>query len=350
MTRSKSTVSIVKGEQYEATKKALSLIRDQITPPSNSRIVLKPNLLSSKRSSIVNTDPRVMLAIRHFFEKELGIKNFLVAEGTTHGNPNTMDLAMKNNNYLKLDKNWNFMDLNYDKPGKWFKIHQEIEKNDKKIELAIAKTIIDSKYVVSVPKFKTHDVLGLTLSLKNFMGSLVAARDSNGNFIGDNPNEVCPLMHGFGDKRPHQLSDSENTGPSKLCLSVNLIRMIMAMQPDAPVIDVKPSLAVIDGVNAMEGNGPAFDGIKKDLGLIIASTDFIAADTIASYIAGFYPIQYIKRAGELGLGEYQLKNIEIIGEDLDSLLSPFKPHNLFPKSKFSEEETKKLKILTEKLY
>lgn len=350
MTNSKAIVVIVKGEQYEATKRALSQIKDQIKPPSNSRIVLKPNLLSSKRSSIVNTDPNVMLAIRDFFEKELGMKNLLVAEGTTHGNPNTMELAMENNDYFKLDKNWNYIDLNFDRPGKWFRIHEKSEKNDRKIELAIAKSIIDSKYVVSIPKLKTHDVLGLTLSLKNFMGTLVAARDANGNFIGDNPNEVCPLMHGFGDKRPHQLTDSENTGPSKLCLSINLIRMIMAMQPDVPVIDIKPSLAVIDGVNAMEGNGPAFDGTKKDLGLIIASTDFIAADTIASYIAGFYPIQYIKRAGELGLGEYKLENIEVIGEDLESCVSPFKPHYLFPKSRFNEEEIFKLRNLTDSIY
>ena len=349
MTNSEVTVVIVKGEQYEATKKALSLIRDQIKPPSNSRIVLKPNLLSSKRSPIVNTDPKVMLAIRDFFEKELGMKNLLVAEGTTHGNPNTMELAMENNDYLKLDKNWNYIDLNFDTPGRWFRIHEKIEKKDRKIELAIAKTIIDSKYVVSIPKLKTHDVLGLTLSLKNFMGTLVAARDANGNFIGDNPNEVCPLMHGFGDRRPHQLTDFENTGPSKLCLSVNLIRMIMAMQQDAGIIDVKPSLAVIDGVNAMEGDGPAFKGTKKDLGLIIASSDFVAADTVASYIAGFYPIQYIKRAGELGIGEYRLEKIKIIGEDLDSLVSPFKPHHLFPKSKFSEEEIVELKNFTESL-
>ncbi|MBD3230129.1 MAG: DUF362 domain-containing protein [Candidatus Lokiarchaeota archaeon] len=348
MKSSKSIVAIVKGNQYNATKEALSLIKDQIKPPTGSRIVLKPNLLSSKRSKIVNTDPNVMLAIKDFFENQMNSKNILIAEGTTHGDPNEMKTAMENNDYFKIYSNWNCFDLNNDLPGTWFRIFEY--NKDRGVEVALAKTIIDSNYIVSVPKFKTHDVLGLTLSLKNFMGTLVAAKDANGNFIHNNTDEVCPLMHGFVDKRPHQLSDVENTGPSKLCLSVNLVRMIISIQPKAPVIDIKPSLAVIDGVNAMEGDGPAFKGAKKDLGLIIASSDFIAADTIASYISGLYPLKYIKRAGELGLGKYRLDQIEIVGEDLESSIAPFKPHHLFPKSKFSKEEVIKLKELTDIVY
>ena len=138
-------------------------------------------------------------------------------------------------------------------------------------------------------------------------------------------------MHGFGDKRPHRLSDVENVGPSKLSLAINLVRMIK---------NIHPSLAIIDGVDAMEGDGPAFRGIHKKLGLIIASTDFIAADTITTYIAGMQPddLQYIKQTGKLGLGKYQLDEIEIIGEKLDSVISPFKPHHLFPRAHFTSDE------------
>ena len=167
MKKTKSIVAIVKGTQYEATRKALSLIRNEIKPPKNSQILLKPNLLSSKKSQLVNTDPRVCLAAYDFFKEEKGINDIIIGEGTTYKTPK-VKVSMKNNEYFKYKKDWRYIDFAEDEPEKWFKIYEAI--GERNLELGIAKSVINSKYLVSIPKLKTHDVLGLTLSLKNFMG------------------------------------------------------------------------------------------------------------------------------------------------------------------------------------
>ncbi len=330
MKKERPIVAIIKGTQYKATIKALSLIKDYIDVENNAKIILKPNLLSSNKSHIINTDPRVCLAVHDFFNRELKIdkKNIVLSAGTTHGKPPDAKFALENNDYFKFKSDWNYHDFAEDKPGKWFKIYEF--NSNRNLELALAKSLIEADYIISVPKFKTHDVLGLTLSLKNLMGTLVAAKDQTGTIIKTKPANVCPLMHGFGNRRPHQLSDAENSGPSKLCLATNLIRMAQKIQP---------SLAVIDGVVAMEGNGPVF-GVKKNLGIVIASNDFIAADTVATHIAGMEPkdIQYILQAGKIGLGEYNPDKIEIVGENIDLIKNKFIPHRLFHKSKFTQEE------------
>jgi len=94
----------------------------------------------------------------------------------------------------------------------------------------------------------------------------------------------------------------------------------------------------------MEGDGPT-KGTKKNLKLIIASTDFIAADTVATHIAGMDPLhfQYIHQAGLMGLGEYRLYHITILGEPLDSAISPFNPHHLYFRSKFTDDQISDLK-------
>ncbi|MHA1230820.1 MAG: DUF362 domain-containing protein [Candidatus Helarchaeota archaeon] len=323
-------VAIVKGTQYSATLEALELMEDVIKVPTEEDIVILPNLLTTMQSEIVNTDYRVCLAVMDFYKEVFGINetSCIIMGGTTHGNPANSLKALENNHYLEDNRNWKLFDNSEDLPGKWFKIYEQ--GGEGITELALGKKLIESGYVISVPKFKTHDVLGLTLSLKNLMGGLVAARNIEGTIIAEKPTNVCPLMHGFGFRRPHQLSDEENTSTSKLCLAINLVRMVKIKQP---------TLAVIDGVNAMEGNGP-LSGIKKELGLIIASNDFIAADIVATYIAGMKPedMQYILQAGKLGLGEYRLANIEIVGENLEEVIDPFIPHRLFNRAIFKETE------------
>jgi ferredoxin len=84
---------------------------------------------------------------------------------------------------------------------------------------------------------------------------------------------------------------------------------------------VRPRLYVMDAVMAMEGNGPR-SGRPRSLGLILASDDPVALDSVASRIIDLDP-EYVptSRPGEeSGLGTYHAENIEIIGANLNDVV------------------------------
>jgi uncharacterized protein (DUF362 family) len=325
-------VAVVRGtDPYATTLAALTLIKDKLRIPKEP-VVLKPNLLVAKRAPLIVTAPEVCAAVADFLKDTKQISRMILAEGTTIGSPPDSCTAMKNNGYEPFQDRWTPLNLSSEPPSKWFPIYSAGYPGN--WELGIAQTISQCPFLISIPKFKTHDVLGLTLSLKNLMGTLVAVRNADTHqIIARETTNTTAYMHGFGLKKPDALSDAQNTGPSKVSLAVNLIRLAQAIQPQ---------LAVIDGISAMEGDGPT-RGTKKALKLIIASTDFIAADTVATYIAGMDPphIQYIHQAGLTGLGEYRLDHISIIG-DSKSIISPFTPHHLHQQAKFTETQNSTL--------
>jgi len=75
----------------------------------------------------------------------------------------------------------------------------------------------------------------------------------------------------------------------------------------------------------MEGEGPT-TGDPVNLGLIIAGTDPVAVDIVASTIMGWDPMEvgtnYL--AVKRGLAPYDINGIEIVGENLEDVIRPFK--------------------------
>lgn len=61
--------------------------------------------------------------------------------------------------------------------------------------------------------------------------------------------------------------------------------------------------------------------IPMEKGLILASPDSVAIDTVAAKIMGFDPfkIDYIKLAHEDGLGVGRIEEIEVLGEDISDM-------------------------------
>jgi hypothetical protein len=83
--------------------------------------------------------------------------------------------------------------------------------------------------------------------------------------------------------------------------------------------------AVMDGTICGNGPGPrTMIPIEKDY--ILASDDQVAIDAVASKMMGFEPldIPYIRLAHERGLGMGDLKQIEIVGEDIEKVNFHFK--------------------------
>ncbi len=281
------------------------------------------------------------------FLKEIGFEEIILAEGSTHcsnGNPDSIQ-AMKNNGFSNYEGLWSQIDCNKDNAGKWFEIFspgdQDCEnKNPFDIELGISE--IATRYpIISVAKYKSHDVLGLTLSVKNLMGCLCKARRISTGEIIEEGARVKSYMHGFGPRNPSMLTETENLTISKTALAININRMAKIFLPHFSVLDAAP---------AMEGNGP-LRGNPNNLNLIISSRDSVALDSVGCALINLdlNDVPHIKNLERLGLGVATLSKIKIINKTLFlniQKVAKFKFHQRFEYARFSVNEISLLEKYT----
>ena len=87
----------------------------------------------------------------------------------------------------------------------------------------------------------------------------------------------------------------------------------------------------MDATIGLEGNGPK-SGRPKEVGLVLASGDFVALDTVAAQIMGFDPqqIHHIQLCASHGLGTADPAYIQVLGERIKEVNTPFIPakHNV----------------------
>jgi hypothetical protein len=86
--------------------------------------------------------------------------------------------------------------------------------------------------------------------------------------------------------------------------------------------------AVMDGTVCGNGPGPR-TMVPVDKGYILASDDQVAIDAVAAKMMGFEPMEiaYIRIAHERGFGIGDLKDIEIVGEDISRVNFGFRVGN-----------------------
>jgi uncharacterized protein (DUF362 family) len=277
-------VSLIKGnDRRETTRRSLDLIADDIKKRLASRQpVIKPNFVS----------PTIQLASSHV-DHIRGIIDFLA--GIYHGTIiiaeascyNTGE-AYRNFGYLDLPREYpvELVDLN-DGPFENIIVRGG---NNRTLNLRVAHLLLDSsKYIISASKMKTHDTVIVSLSIKNLaMGSI---------FSGDK-------------KSVHQGIKETNRYIADIAEKV------------------WPDLSVIDGFEGMEGDGPCC-GDAVPLGIAISSTDALAADRVGCEIMGvdLHDVGYLHYCAERGLGEADLKKIEVLGERINDCIRPFRLHS-----------------------
>ena len=83
--------------------------------------------------------------------------------------------------------------------------------------------------------------------------------------------------------------------------------------------EAAPSFTLVDGITAMEADGPATSGKLRSLGLLFAGADCVALDSVLAAVMGLEPFAILstKIAAQRGLGVADLKEIEILGEKLE---------------------------------
>ena len=163
--------------------------------------------------------------------------------------------------------------------------------------LKLSKKLLNSVRI-SVPSMKTQadPYSAITFSIKNMFG-------------------ILPEVEKF--KKFHEMNTYDGT---KFSTGINVGRSILDICQVAP-----PNYAIIDGLWGLHGPGAPGTGLSSKIGVIIASKDPWAADTVAGEIVGFdmRRLFYFRKAEIMGLGITNINDIEVVGEDLESIKVPF---------------------------
>jgi uncharacterized protein (DUF362 family)/Pyruvate/2-oxoacid:ferredoxin oxidoreductase delta subunit len=151
-------------------------------------------------------------------------------------------------------------------------------------KFVVANGVLDSDGLVSLPKFKTHGLTRFTGAVKNQFGCVPGLLKSQYHVKLPDPYDFAAML-------------------------VDLNTLIRAR------------LYIMDGIVAMEGNGPR-GGKLKQLNVLLLSSDPIALDATACRIAYLDPeiVPTSKPGEKAGLGTYQVGNIEVMGQALDSFI------------------------------
>jgi ferredoxin len=153
----------------------------------------------------------------------------------------------------------------------------------------ISSLVLDSDFVINLPKMKTHSFMAFTGAIKNMYG-------------------IIP--HGLRCNFHREYDKSELFGQM-------LVDLFSCAQPQ---------LNIMDAIVAMEGEGPSA-GSPRKVGLVLASVDAVALDAVASKIIGLDPMQIRTTdfASQRGLGTADWGKIELLGENiLDIEVQDFK--------------------------
>lgn len=152
-------------------------------------------------------------------------------------------------------------------------------------EIAYPKCMYECDVLIDLPCMKMHGMTFVTLGMKNFQGIL------------NDEQKYYAHRDDFEEK------------------IVDIFRVR------------KPDLTLIDGIIAMEGNGAGEGGEPHPMNLYIASTDVVAADSVAIACMGIediFSVAFNRIADKEGIGNGRLENIEVLGNTIDEVKEDFK--------------------------
>lgn len=295
----RSAVSLVKGEDRRKNIfDALVAIDDQIRPVLARRryVIIKPNFVSSSNQLAATHADAIRGILDYLAPRFKG--PVVIAESSAQ---ETLE-AFENFHYGRLVPEYRarqltLVDLNQE--GRYQTIPLvDFDLHVQPVRLA-ARLLDPDAFVISSAILKTHDTVVATLSVKNMV-------------LG------APLHQ--GPKESTRWSDKRRYHVGLRQTHYNMLVTAQKLQPQWGV-------AVIDGFDGMEGNGPT-GGTAVPSRLALASTDFIAADRVGVEVMGINPawMGYLVYCGQAGLGQYDLAQIDVRGESPTAVRRSYQLH------------------------
>jgi len=267
----------------------------------NRRVVIKPNNVSTS-IPLCATHVDSMEGILEFLKSIRKLDNVIIAESAADGPTfNGFD----NYKYFSLANKYPVKFVDLDQEG-YEVLYVFDERDFRPHPVRFSKVLLDpDSYIISATRFKTHDRVLVTLSLKNIIFG--APIKDPGFAFGKNRKEGSrsdkSIVHGSGFRG----------------INYNLFDMAKRLHPH---------LAVLDGFEGMEGNGPT-NGTPVDQRVCVVSTDWLAADRVAVELMGidFAQVGYLNYCAQGGLGVADLDRIEIVGESISDHKKTYKLSN-----------------------
>jgi len=264
----------------------------------NRRVILKPNNVNIN-VQLASTHVDTLEVILEFLKSIGKSDNVVIAESAANGP--TFD-GYKNFGYFRIAEKYKVKLVDLDQEP-FDVVHVFDEKDFRPHAVRISHLMLDpGSFIVSVARMKTHDRVFATLSLKNIVfGSPV--KDPGFTFSASRKKGTVsdkPIMHGSGFRG----------------INYNLYSMSRQLHPH---------LAVIDGFEGMEGNGPN-DGTPVDHRVCVAGLDWLATDRVGLELMGidYANVGYINFCNDTGLGMADLSKIQILGESIDNHRKSYK--------------------------
>ncbi|MDW7740081.1 MAG: DUF362 domain-containing protein [Bacillota bacterium] len=276
---------------YEMVRESVDILGgiDSIIKPGD-KVVVKINAgVPTPADKGYDTDPRVLEAVIKLIKEETKAESVKVIERSASYGDTSKSLEVSG---LKaaaeragVDEIINLQHVE--------RVSVQVPKPEVLFEpVMLPRCLLEADRIIYIPKMKVHKLTQVSLSMKLSQG-LLAWSDIHRNHRTDIDQKMADLL---------QL--------------------------------IKPDLIIMDALWPTQGQGPVSpfpDDLIKDFNVIIAGTDSVAVDTVASTIMGFEPlheIPMIRTASMLGLGEGSLEKIEVLGTPIEKVKRNFRRGNI----------------------
>lgn len=231
-----------------------NMLSGRITPGMN--VLLKPNLLGSAPPETgITTHPLIVRATARYALSK-GAK-VTVSDSPAIG---AFEKVMAGTGIKAA-----LSDL--DVEAREFRESAIVESDGPFKKLELAKEALEADLIINLPKLKTHSQMTLTAGVKNLFGCVVGLKKPEWHF---------------------------RTGVDTEMFARLLLEIYKAISPAA---------TLVDGILAMEGQGPGRSGTLRELGVVLASKDAVSLDWAASKMLGIAPesVPTCRAAKEAGL-------------------------------------------------
>lgn len=316
----KEVVLTKETKQNEFVKKVMGTISPYLSLKSSDKVAIKIDL-SGSREIYANTHYETVESLIFYLKDNFGISDISVIEGSDgayHSGKTTWDIFYKFR-YKEVELNGaklvNLDDLPHD-----YVINVDTLSGEKQVRY----TKSEADYVMIVVPPKTHYIFPACLSIPNIIGFV--KQEDRGLVLGASNAELKKINFSNTDRYIQMI---DNAGK-------NLAMLLK---------EVKPSMALIDGLYGMEGRGP-IKGSPVFHGFAVASEDIVLADSITTYIMGFEvdQVSYLSYAYLEGLGNNRWQNV--IGVEPSQVKFPYRPHPLYQKQKLWKDFSQNKKDAT----
>ena len=257
---------------YTLLKQGLYLVGGvEALIPKDAKILLKPNLL--KRAEVekaVITHPVVVGAFARIL-RENGYEQIVLADSCGHGTTQAVIRGTGMDNYLEK---YQIPAIDYSEG-----IKVDYPQGIQAKEFILPKELLEQNCVISLSKMKTHALERITGAVKNSYG----------------------FVYGFHKAKGHTQYPSADS----------FARMLIDLNKC-----VAPKLYVMDGIVAMEGNGPG-SGDPVQMNVMLMSTDPVALDSVFSRLVYLKPemVPTNYHGEKMGLGTWKEEGITLLTPD-----------------------------------